>query len=617
MNKSASVGPVRAQGEVAVRPQPKPYYDWSSTDIDQEFRRLVSESSSPDLRVAWLANHTIEPVCRATMVLAHDYGVRIENNIGPYDQYFQPLLEECSDILAGNPNVIVLWLSLRALAPSLVEGGAALSEGEVRKEIERVRQTIQEWVSLAQNSANSHLMVCNFARPPASRFGVADNSCATGEHYIYDQLNRWLSDEYASDSRVTVTDVNHAVALSGSRGAWNPRMYRLAKIEWDGCAARSIAALLSRSLRALVKPTRKCIVLDLDNTLWGGVLGEEGPAGIQVGESDPISESFAAFQRALKDIKARGILLAICSKNNQEDVDELFETRSEMPLSAADFSATRVNWENKHENIMSIAEELNIGTDSLAFVDDNPSECELVRQLLPEVLTIQLPDDPAEYADLLFAMPDFDSITITEEDRQKTAQYAANAARNEEKRSTKDLTSYLESLGTKLTIRSAVSSDLTRIHQLFTKTNQFNLTTIRYGTDRIQGMLESDEWVLKVSSVSDNFGDLGIVGLYLVHLHEGRAEIDSFVLSCRALGRGIETAVCNELKQSVFDNSSFEMLTARFLPTAKNRPAADFLDKQGFERIAALEDGTLHYRMLKSECEDRPAPGILLSITEG
>jgi len=590
--------------------------EWSSADIDKAYRRIAGEDTTPLVRAAWLSNHTIEHVVRAASVCADAWDVPVVNTIGPYDQHFQALLDENSDVLAADPNVIVLWMSLRVMAPSLVEGGAGLTEAELRDEITRVCETIGNWVDLATKNSNAHLIVGNFIRPAALRFGIADTSSPSGEQFIYIELNRWLSSEFADHPRVTVADFSQAVATAGSESAWNPRMFRLAKIEWDGKAARSIAMLLGRTFRALVRPARKCIVLDLDNTLWGGILGEDGPAGVRMEEGDPTGESFLAFQRALKDIKARGILLAICSKNNSADVEELFETRTGIPLQKSDFSASRVNWESKDKNIVSIAQELNIGLDAIVFIDDNPAECELIRQVLPEVKTIQLPSDPSEYAELAINMPDFDKIKLTDEDKTKSEQYAANAARNAQKTTNTDLTAYLESLGTKLTIRTAESADLTRVHQLFSKTNQFNVTTIRYDVGEIQGFLDSEDYDLSIASVSDNFGDMGIVGLYLLRLDSGGVEIDSYVLSCRALGRGIETAICNQIKKTVFENHQCEQLKSRLVPTAKNKPAIDFFMQQGFEVTSSAEDGTIFYMLSKARSKQIPAPGISVTTEE-
>jgi len=597
-------------------PEIRPVCDWSSSEIDKAYRRITAERTTPQIRAAWLANHTIEHVVRAASVCADAWGVPVVNTIGAYDQHFQELLDAESEVLSADPNVIVLWLSLRTMAPSLVEGGADLTETEVLGEIVRVCETIDSWVDLATTNTNSHLIVGNFIRPASLRFGVADTSSPGGEQSIYIELNRWLSEKFADHPRVTVADLNQAVATAGSKSAWNPRMFRLAKIEWEGRAARSIAMLLGRTFRALVRPARKCIVLDLDNTLWGGILGEDGPGGVRVEEGDPTGESFLAFQRALRDVRARGILLAICSKNNSEDVDELFSHRTGMPLRRSDFSAARINWESKDQNIVSIARELNIGLDAMVFIDDSPVECELVRQVLPEVKTIQLPGDPSEYAELIIALPDFDKIKLTVEDRTKAQQYAANAARSSRKTANTDLTSYLESLGTKLTVRVATPADLTRVHQLFSKTNQFNVTTIRYDVGAIQGFLESDDYVLNIASVTDKFGDMGVVGLYLLRWRDGNAEIDSYVLSCRALGRGIETAICNQLKAVVFDKHQCDEITSRLVPTQKNKPAADFYARQGFETTTRSAEGTVFYALSRARSREIPAPGIEVSTEE-
>ena len=386
-------------------------------------------------------------------------------------------------------------------------------------------------------------------------------------------------------------------------------MYRLAKIEWDGPAATGVAQLIGRALRALVRPACKCLVVDLDNTLWGGVVGEDGPRGINLAEGDPAGESFLAFQRALLDLKAQGVLLAICSKNNREDAEEAFEI-SQMPLRLTDFAATRINWANKHENILGIAQELNIGTDSMVFVDDNPAECELVRQMLPEVTTLQLPRDPAEYVDTLTRLPNFDKLVITDEDLRKTELYRENAARMEKRAQIVDLVGYLESLGTKLQFANASLENLVRIHQLFSKTNQFNCTTKRYTPAEIEEFIESDDWLLEFVKAEDNFGDLGVIGIYLVRLEKEKSEIDSFILSCRAMGRGIESAMCNRIKDHIFKKPGAKELLASFVPTQKNSPAVDFFESQAFEVIDVSRDGAKQYRLFRNNCKPVYCPGI-------
>lgn len=589
--------------------------DWTSSEIDNEYRRIQRAAPAPALRVAWLANHTIDATVRAATVFASLHEVTPENSIAPYNQQFQVLLDPDSDILREGPDAVVLALSLRMLAPRLVGEGEPVTTDEVAAEIDRVFDQVAGCVAAAKNNTAAHIILCNFPKPPTPRLGLADSSRAEGDLAVYADLNSRLTRSFADDPRVTVADVDHALAASGVTHSWDPRLYRLAKVEWSGTGATAAGALLARILRALIKPAKKCIVLDLDNTLWGGVLGEEGPGGIRIDEGDPVGESFRAFQWALKQLKARGILLAICSKNNQADVDELFDDPARMPLKRSDFAAVKINWETKHTNIAALAAELNIGTDSLVFIDDNPAECSLIRQMLPDVHTVLLPEDPADFAELVLDMPHFDKLRLTEEDSSKTEQYAANAARQVRLAEAGDLTTYLESLGTRLTIQPADTSNLTRLHQLFSKTNQFNVTTIRYSPSEIETFIRSPEFVMGIARASDNFGELGIIGTYLLRLADEEAEIDSFVLSCRALGRGIEAALCNHVKQLVFESLNKKVLKARFVPTKRNVPAATFYRDQGFRLIEENEEDGSTYQLECSRFELMPAPGIEVITT--
>ncbi len=329
-----------------------------------------------------------------------------------------------------------------------------------------------------------------------------------------------------------------------------------------------------------------------------------------MGQGDPTAECFSAFQSALLDIKARGVVLAICSKNNLGDVEEAFRVRTDMPLSLDDIAYRAVNWEPKHQNIQGIAQALNIGIDSLAFVDDNPVECELVRQMLPEVLTLELPRDPSSLADFMYEVPDFDKLELTQEDSNKTRQYADNLKRTALKDKVSDMGDFLKSLETTLEISAAKPADTTRIHQLFSKTNQFNVTTIRYDASDVGRFVDSPNYHLHVIRAKDKFGDLGMIGIYLLRDDAQELEIDSFIMSCRALGRGIETAACNTLKTFIFDTLGAKRITARFSPTAKNKPAADFFAQQGFELVAENNDNDILYALSASQSKQIDCPGI-------
>lgn len=586
-----------------------------TASVERIYRRVAGCPELADLKVAWLGNHTLEPVLRHATAVAFTRGLTLASHVGAFDQHFQEIVDPASALHAFAPGAIVLSLSLRGLAPALVTGGASLTARERHAEAERVLEHVRQWVSAAAERTAASLVICNFPRTPRPALGLADPGSAAGEAAVTARLNERLASAYRNDPRVHVLDVDLAIGNAGRMASWNPPMYHLARIEWSGPGLAAAAELLARALRALVRPAKKCLLLDLDDTLWGGIVGEDGVEGLRIEAGDAKGDAFLAFQRVILDLKARGVLLGLVSKNNRADVEEAFRSL-DMPLRLEHFAATRIDWQPKHSNIESIVAELGIGYDSVVFVDDNPVECELVRQALPEVEVIRLPGDPAAYADLLADCWHFDKLALTEEDARKTEQYRDNAARVESRRTAVDLSAYLESLGTRVEIGAATEARLARLHQLFGKTNQFNATTRRYTLAELQQFAESEDWLLEWIRVRDNFGDLGVVGAYLVRLDMPEPEIDSFILSCRALGREIETAACNRIRERVF-GAGASALRARFIPTRKNRPAADFYEAQGFTLVGTAADGTRSYRLAADDGAPRPCAVHDIAIIEG
>jgi FkbH-like protein len=305
-------------------------------------------------------------------------------------------------------------------------------------------------------------------------------------------------------------------------------------------------------------------------------------------------------------------MLAINSKNNDEDVREAFRLRSEMPLKLEDFSALRINWQNKHENLIAIAEELSIGVDSLVFVDDNPAECTLIEEMLPEVRVVRLPSDPADYAEVLLDLMEFEKLSITAEDRAKTRQYQEQRQRTEHRETTGDLDAYLASLQTEIRIRAASEANRARVHQLFSKTNQFNVTTRRYSPADIDRFMADERFVLRTIDAVDRFGPLGIIGVYLIDLSQGLPHVDSFLMSCRAIGRGIETAVMNTIKQELLLNRRHEALSADFIPTKKNAPARNFYQSQGFVQVAEDESGRQSFELRADAAQPIGCPHVAI-----
>lgn len=339
-----------------------------------------------------------------------------------------------------------------------------------------------------------------------------------------------------------------------------------------------------RKLDSISLKRKKCLVLDLDNTLWGGVLGEEGMTGIKIGGDYP-GNAFLYFQKALVALSKSGIILTICSKNNETDVLEVWEKNPFIVLKKEYISAYRINWQNKADNIMDLAKELNIGLDSFVFIDDNPSERELVKQMLPMVEVPDFPDKP-------YLLPSFfDSLvndyfrvyTLTDEDKQKTLQYRANIRRAEEQAKFVDMESYFASLQLKITIEKLDSYNLSRIAQMTQKTNQFNLTTKRYTESDILS-LKDNGWHIYCIRVEDKFGDNGITGtIFLQPINEGWI-IDSLLFSCRILGKGIEFAFMQSLLYHLKEKG-YSNIEASYFSTLKNEQVSHFYDQLGFALV--------------------------------
>lgn len=341
---------------------------------------------------------------------------------------------------------------------------------------------------------------------------------------------------------------------------------------------------------------KKCLVLDLDNTLWGGVLGEDGISGIKIGGDYP-GKAFLYWQESLLELSHYGVILAICSKNNEADVLEVWERNPFIILKKEHFAAWRINWQDKATNIQELANELNIGLDSMVFVDDNPTERELVRQLLPMVTVPEFPERPYELMPFFKSLVDsyFRVYSVTSEDIKKTEQYKQNAQRRSAQASFANLEDYLKSLDMHLRIMPADEFNLPRLAQMTQKTNQFNLTTRRYAENDLRQMLANGCQIFCVS-VSDRFGDNGITGEIILRPTDNCAmEIDSLLLSCRILGKGIETAFVNTILNKLAADG-ITTVTASYIKTAKNTQVEDFYDRMGLS-FMGMEGDTKHYSL--------------------
>lgn len=351
---------------------------------------------------------------------------------------------------------------------------------------------------------------------------------------------------------------------------------------------------LIRIIGAQLGRSKKCLVLDLDNTLWGGVIGDDGLNGIRLGQGSAIGEAFVGFQHYLLRLKDRGVVLAVCSKNDESNAILPFESHPDMQLRRDDIACFVCNWDDKVSNLRLIASHLNLGTDSFVFVDDNPFERNMVREHLPEVAVPEMPEDPAMYVQVLSSAGYFEATQVTDEDLHRAAQYRANAERETLKRSKIDITDYLKELRMELIAQPFDELNLNRIVQLINKTNQFNLTTKRYSETEIRTVISDSSALTWQIRLKDRFGDNGIISVIFGRLNSKKEfEIDTWLMSCRVLGRQVEDE-CLNLVASDARNFGAHRLIGRYHPTAKNMMVRDLYHRFGFNKLESgdIEDST-------------------------
>ena len=402
-------------------------------------------------------------------------------------------------------------------------------------------------------------------------------------------VNAYIHQLSLSQTNIKLVNINNFVCQYAANDLVDWKYYFTAQIPYNPQLVRAFRIWWHRQQQAIMLQRKKCLVLDLDNTLWSGILGEDGLEGIQMSGDYP-GKAFRIWQEGIKELQRSGVMMAICSKNNMTDVEEVWKQRTDMLLQKSDFVAMRINWQDKASNLQELAQELNIGLDSFVFVDDNPTERELIKQHLPMVSVPDFPDHPYQLPNLYRVLVEnyFSAYTLTDEDREKTKQYAANMQRKEAETSFANLDEFIASLDIRLTIQPVNDITLPRVAQMTQKTNQFNLTTHRYTEQDLCTMLAdgAEIWTL---AVADKFGDSGVTGTMII---TKGGLIDTLLLSCRVLGKGIEEVFV----KYVMAQTKHMELRANYIKTAKNSLVESFYDKMGFELFA--EDGVIkQYRI--------------------
>lgn len=541
-------------------------------------------------RVAFLRSLTVEPLIAMLRSGALVGGIDPTVHVGEFNSYAQEILDPNSGLYKFKPDVVFLAVQTRDIAPELWEGYAELSEMDAQASIERVLQNLSVWVRKFRENSNASLVIHNLEKPSAS-LGVLDSHRKSGQLSAIERINAGLKAICAEHRGVYVLDYDALVAQHG-RARWHDEgKWLMMRMPF---APESMLPMVNewlKFLHPLTGVTCKVLALDLDNTLWGGILGEDGFDGVKLGTEYP-GALYRSFQRAILDLYQRGILLAVCSKNNHQEAMAALEKHPGMLLRPDHFAAFRINWQDKATNLREIAAELNLGIDSIAFFDDNPVERELIRSELPEVKVIPVPDHVSGYVQALRACPYFERLTLSAEDQEKTKQYQEQRKRTELQQNAGSLEDFFRSLEQELVIANVSGESIARVAQLTQKTNQYNVTTRRYTEQQIADFAANSEYGVYSIRVKDRFGDNGIVGVLITRTDDDVCEIDTFLLSCRVIGRTIETAMLGFLTDAAKTNGA-SVLQGWFIPTKKNAPVKDLYASHRFEAVETNNGATL------------------------
>ena len=562
--------------------------------------RKIESGEFKELRplcVAFLASFTTDTLRPFAVVEAARFSIEYKAFFGPYNHVEILALDSASALYQINPDVIVLALRLEDIAPSLCT--RILGPKDVEKELSKINERFRSLLVGIRKRTTASILVWNFAETSYSPGGLGDVTLETPITNVIQRANDELIRLCHQFSGIYIFDL-HRLAYEVGSERWNdPKLFFYSRVPYSLEAQRHIARRLSRYLQAIFFPPRKCLVLDLDNTLWGGVIGEDGMGGILLGEDYP-GNVYKDFQRHVLGLRDRGVLLAIASKNNFTDAMEVFERHPDCLLKLEHFASIQISWQDKAISLRLIAREINLGTAALVFFDDSPTEREWIRSELPEVLVIDVPDHVLKYASSLYDSGAFDYLEITEEDRQRAEIYRQDKARNELQLSCQSGEDFLRDLQMTATCGFVDAITLPRIVQLLARTNQFNLTTRRHSAAQILRMIESGAVVIWMR-LSDRFGDNGLIGVTIA-LQSTNSDwiIDSLLLSCRVIGRQAEKVLLAELCRIVRQRGG-KTLIGEYIPTPKNMPAArtyadcDFTsqDESGYRWRWDLECGNI------------------------
>jgi FkbH-like protein len=553
-----------------------------TNSLDESLHRLMSGPpegiATKPVRLAVLGSSTLTHLLPAIRVAGLRRGIWIDTYENEYAQYLQELSDADSALHEFRPTAVLLALDAHDLTAGVT---AAMDPEAAEAALTEVTERIRSTWRLARDVLRCPVLHQAALPVHLPLLGNNEHRLAGSRAAFLTRLNAKLR-LMAEEEGVDILAIDDRAARDGIRAWHDPGLWHRAKQEVSHAAGPMYGELVGRWLAAKQGRSFKCLVLDLDNTVWGGVIGDDGMEGIVLGQGSPLGEAYVAFQDYARELGRRGVILAVCSKNDEPNALEPFEKHPDMVLRRGDIASFVANWSDKAANIRAIAEELNIGLDSLVFIDDNPFERNLVRQELPMVAVPEVSDDPIEFPTAISDAGYFEGLAVTDEDLERTSLYQGNKARDALKASATDLPGYLRGLEMQLITKGFDRIGLQRIVQLINKSNQFNLTTRRYtDEDVIAVMADPDAFGLQLRLV-DRFGDNGVIAIVIGRLQSNKdLLIDTWLMSCRVLGRQVEPTTLNLIAQEA-GKLGARRVVGEYIPTKKNGMVKDHYAKLGF-----------------------------------
>ena len=555
-----------------------------------EAKTIKPRELGKKLRVAFLASSTINGFEETMRVKCFQKGIDCITYVADYNQYNQEILNQDSELYNFKPDITFLILDTRHILGEHFFSWHTVPHDDRPKIIDTKINEINQLCNTFNSNFDSKLVVTSLQIPNYSPYGINDESILVSLKKVIYQINTELFQYQKKFGKIFTYDFNEFVRKFGDNNIFSYKQFFSGDIKISTEYIPKFVNELMGYVYAITGITKKCIVLDLDNTLWGGIIGEDGFDNIKLGDS-PVGHSFVEFQKRLLALNQRGIILAINSKNNFDDAIEVIKKHPNMIIKEDNFACVKINWDDKVVNLQKIAEELNIGLDSMVFFDDDPINQEYVRESLPEVLVVDLPKDSSQYAQIITEMKEFDVLKITEEDTKRSDMYLGQKKRKELENKVDDFNEFLKQMNIEVSVQKANNFSIPRISQLTLKTNQFNLTTRRYQEEEISKFSSSEDRIVECVQVNDKFGDNGITGTYIIEKKNNEEWIiDTFLLSCRIMGRGVEEMMMNEIIEKA-RVSGIKRIKGEFIPTAKNKPAENFYEELGFKK----ENGILGF----------------------